>query len=218
MATTQAETVIAALTQAFASLEFPGGAYLVGSQEGDEPEQEVGPFRALTHWQAIEPAFLDAQASALSFFSEAGFRFFLPAYLVADVRGQLQVADPLFHLTNGFYEIEVNAPVGTQTFTLKSGKATLINPRRYGAMTAEDYARYRLAVFTREEASAIVAYLHFKRNTDPDGMDKDRINAALETFWLPRSQSAPLTEALAQHVTEQDAFVAAIQARAKGND
>lgn len=215
---TPAETVIEALTQAFAALAFPGAAYLFGSLEGDEPEQEVGPFQAFDHWQGLDPSFLDAHASSLSFFSEAGFRFFLPAYLVADVRGQLQTADPLFHLTNGFYSVEVQAPVGAQTFTLKSGKATLINPLRYGAMTAEDYARYRLSVFTRQEASAIVAYLRFKRDADPDGMDQDRINAALEAFWIPRSQSAPTTEALGQHVAEQNAFVAAIQAQTKGGN
>lgn len=45
---------------------------------------------------------LDAHYSALSFFSEAAFRFFFPAYLIADLRGELRTADPLFHLTGGF--------------------------------------------------------------------------------------------------------------------
>ncbi len=32
----------------------------------------------------------------------------------------------------------------------------MLNPRRYGAMTFADWARYRLSVFAREEAQAIV--------------------------------------------------------------
>jgi hypothetical protein len=45
---------------------------------------------------------LDGHANALGYFSEAGFRFFLPAYLIADLHGQLNTADPLFHMTHGF--------------------------------------------------------------------------------------------------------------------
>ena len=45
---------------------------------------------------------LDAGYDALSFFSEGGFRYFLPANLIADLGKQLQTADPVFHLMNGF--------------------------------------------------------------------------------------------------------------------
>src|SRR5918997_80872 len=96
------EAVIEKIYSAFETNNFPGEGFLQGSFEGCEPYEEVGPFKARHDWKGIEAGFLDAHAGALSFFSEAGFRFFIPAYLIADLRGQLSVADPTFHLTHGF--------------------------------------------------------------------------------------------------------------------
>ena len=132
---------------------------------------------------------MDEHANALSFFSEADFRFFLPAYLISDLRGQLQTADPMFHLTHGFSDWSTEVPAGDRTFAVRHGGTAFMNPRRYGAMTSYDYARYRLSVFTREEADAIAAYLTFKRDCDPDVIDRAAIDSALETFWLERAPS-----------------------------
>ena len=77
-------------------------------------------------------------------------------------------------------------------------------------MTSYDYARCRLSVFTREEANAIVAYLEFKRDSDPDVIDKTAIDAALTSFWLERARTAPLAESLEQHLAEQEEYLAAI--------
>src|ERR671928_1569019 len=185
------ETVIGKIGAAFAGNAFPGARFLQGSFEGCEPYDEVGPFEKLEDWRGIEADFLDGHAGALSFFSEAGFRFFLPAYLIADLRGQLYTADPLFHLTHGFSDRTTEVPAGDRTLSIKHGKSAFVNPRRYGAMTSNDYARYRLSIFTREEADAIVAYLEFQRDADPDVIDRESIDAALDSFWLERARTAP---------------------------
>jgi hypothetical protein len=78
-------------------------------------------------------------------------------------------------------------------------------------MTSYDYARYRLSVFTREEAGAIVAYLEFKRDADPDVIDKQAIDEALHSFWLERARTAPLAQDLGQHIAEQEEYLAAIR-------
>ena len=132
----------------------------------------------------IDAGILDGHANALSFFSEAGFRFFLPAYLISDLRGQLQTADPLFHLTHGFSDWTTEVPAGERTFAIRHGRSAFINPRRYGAMTSYDYARWHLSVFTREEANAIVAYLEFKRDLDHDVTDRTAIDAALDLILV----------------------------------
>ena len=204
------ETVIEKIEAAFAGNESPGGCFLQGSFEGCEPYDEVGPFEKLENWRGIEASFLDGHANALSFFSEAGFRFFLPAYLISDVRGQLYTANPLFHLTHGFSDWTTEVPAGDRTLQMRQGRSAFINPRRYGAMTSYDYARYRLSVFTREEAGAIVAYLEFKRDSDHDVVDKTSIDAALESFWLERARTAPPDESLTQHMAEQEEYLAAI--------
>ena len=207
--------VIEKICTAFEGNGYPGDGYLQGSFEGCEAYEEVSPFQGQMKWQGIDAAFLDGHATALSFFSEAGFRFFLPAYLIADLRGQLNTADPVFHLTHGFSDITVQVSTKSRVFVLSNRKSTFLNPRRYGAATFYDYAHYRLSVFTREEASAIVAYLTFRRDADLDGVDTARIEAALRLFWLERAQTAPVAESLKQHLAEQEAYLAAMDAEGK---
>src|ERR687893_2788658 len=204
------DVVIEEIESAFASNEHPGGRFLQGSFEGCEPYEEVGPFENLEDWRGIDAGFLDGHANALSFFSEAGFRYFLPAYLIADLRGELQTADPLFHLTHGFSDWSTEVPAGDRTLVMRHGRSAFINPRRYGAMTSFDYARYRLSVFTREEANAIVAYLEFKRDLDPNIVDRTTIDRALKSFWMERARTAPQAESLEQHIAEQQEYLAAI--------
>ena len=210
------EALIEKILQTFRGNEFPGEAYLQGSYEGCEPYEEVGPFQERREWEAIPADFLDGHYTALSFFSEAGFRYFLPAYLIADLNDLLQTADPLFHLVHGFYDFSVKIPKKQRVFEIKSGRTAFTNPRRYGAMTSYDYARYRLSIFTREEARVIVAYLEYKRDSDLDGFQKPSIQAALDLFWLERARSAPEEESLVRHLAEQEEYLAAIRAEAEG--
>lgn len=207
------DRVIEQIRQAFDGLEFPGDAFLQGSYEGTEPSEVTAPFRGVSHWRDVAPAVLDANYTALSFFSEAGFRYFLPAYLIADLRDQLQTADPIFHLTHGFLDSSVPVETPARVFDRKLGKHVLMNPRRYGAMTFMDYARFRLSIFTREEARAIVAYLEYMRQSDRDGLRTKEIDGALESFWADRAAHAPEQEVLARHREEEAAFLRAIRDR-----
>jgi hypothetical protein len=74
-----------------------------------------------------------------------------------------------------------------------------------------DYARYRLSVFTKEEAKAIVSYLRYKRNSDSLGLDKERIDGALHSFWVGRSLDAPSAESLKQHIAEEEKYLAELK-------
>jgi hypothetical protein len=78
-------------------------------------------------------------------------------------------------------------------------------------MTFYDHARWRLSVFTREEAAAIVAYLRTKRDADPHQIEMDQFDAALGLFWLERAAS------LARHLEEEVLCLAAIMPEAVGN-
>jgi hypothetical protein len=178
----ETDALVEMIRKAFGRTPHPGDPFLQGSHDGCEPYDEIAHFKGKPDWTALDPDFLDARYCALSFFSEGAFRFYLPAYLVADVRRLLRTADPAFHLTHGFSD---------STVAHRSGGTRLLNPRRYGAMTWEDYARYRLSVFSREEAVAIVAYLRWRR--EPETM----IDAALTRFWEERARSAPLAGELA---------------------
>ena len=189
---TTREEVIAAIEAGFARTTRPSAPFIQGSSEGCEPGEAVAPFLDLADWRGIPSPVLDGHHEALSFFSEGGFRFFLPAYLVADARQELMTADPVFHLTHGFHSISVPLPDRVVT----TGAASLLNPRRYGAITWEDTARFRLSVFTREEAAGIVVYLTWRRDQDTLGISAPAIESALNRFWLERTRTAPTAASL----------------------
>jgi hypothetical protein len=195
------------LERAFVHAPYPGDAYLLGGQDGSEPEAEVGPFRGQRDWRALSPAFLDAHAAALAFFSEGALRFFLPAFLRADLDGALEVADPVFALTHGFVDRAIELPVGGRGVRRDVGRTALVNPVRYGAIRAEDVARMRLAVFCREEAQAIVRYLGWLRVARRDAVDGEAIGAALERFWFARAHEAPTAADLGAHQETLQAFL-----------
>ena len=201
------QKVIELIEAAFRETEHPGDPFLQGSHEGCEPAESTAPFKGVSHWAQIDQSILDVSYTALSFFSDGGFRHFLPAYLIADLNEMLQTADPVFHLTNGFFDRIVTVPQGARTFERAIGKSAFVNPRRYGAMTWQDHARNRLAVFTREEAGAIVAYLEWKRNVDEHRMDREEIDAALNEFWRIRAREAPTQAALQRHIQEEREYL-----------
>ena len=205
------EEIIDRIRRAFAATVRPPDAFLVGSKEGCEPEEEVGPFRG-RDWQSLEPEFLDLHYCALSFFSEGALRYFLPAFMIADVRGQLKTADPVFTLTHGFHAWTSDIEMAGQTWTRRYGPDVLLNPIRYGAMTLADYARFRLSVFTREEAAGIVDYLRYVAERDPDTA-RTAVEESLQQFWLDRARHAPTATAVAEQQREEDAFGAAVRAR-----
>ena len=195
---------------AFGKNEYPGDDYLLGSTEGSEPLEEIQPFIGQLDWTEIPTSVLDSHSGSLNFFSEAGYRFYLPAYLIADLNGDLEYADPVFSLTQGFSNISVSHEIGGKKFTRTTGKDAFINPKRYGGLTFENYAHFRLSVFDREQAQAIVNYLEFKRYNDPQGLEQDQIRAALESFWYERANSAPTTKIINDHLRDEEEYLAAL--------
>ena len=195
--------VIEHIREAFCDTERPGDAFLQGIHEGCEPGESVAPFIGVADWSQLDPAILNASYNALSFFSEGGFRYFLPAYLIADLEERLQTADPVFHLTNGFFDKVLTMPAGPRVYEKTIGKSAFVNPLRYGAMTWHDHARCQLSVFTREEAGAIVAYLEFKRDADLHRLNADEINASLESFWRDLAANGPTHQAVRQALKEE---------------
>jgi hypothetical protein len=200
------ESLVETILSVFGKVSYPGDAYLQGSFDGDEPFEEIGAFKGMTRWQDLAADFLDAHYSALSFFSMAGLRFFLPAYLLADLKDLLQTADPIFILTHGFSDFTIEENIRGRAFQIKIGRSQFINPRRYGAASFFDYNRYRLSVFTREEAAAIVHYLDYKRQVLDVDFEKESVQAALDAFWLERARSAPTSQDLSQYLQEQEEY------------
>src|SRR3954462_14775879 len=70
--------------RAFARGEYPGAWCLTNSREGFEPGWLDEEFKGKSDWRALDAAFIDqapnGYGTALSFFSDEAFRFYLPAY------------------------------------------------------------------------------------------------------------------------------------------
>ncbi len=166
---------------AFAPNPYPGDWCLKGSTEGEEPYLVEEAFKGKDDWSALDPEFLDqapeGYGSALSFFSDEAFRFYLPGYLIADVEGKLSRSNPVFHLTHGLDDVS---------------SEELVNHRRYGAMTWLALKRCKFSVFAREEVEAIVVYLQWKLKNESLQSERDAIDQALRRFWEPRrAESRP---------------------------
>ncbi|HTJ47278.1 MAG TPA: DUF6714 family protein [Kofleriaceae bacterium] len=94
------ETLIELIETSFADTPAPSDDDLRGSDQGDEPyEVELG-FRGVA-WKHASPMLLNVHDAALAFLSHAAHRYFLPAFLIADVLELLRAADPVFYLTHG---------------------------------------------------------------------------------------------------------------------
>ena len=173
------EAVKALIHEAFAGNAYPGDWCLRGSDEGEEPYLLEEEFKGKADWRTLDAAFIDrapdGYGSALNFFSDEAFRFYLPAYLVADIDGKLARHQPSFQLVHGLDD---------------ASRAVKINPRRYGERTWWDYKRSQFAMFTREEVRAIVAYLELVAARDE--FDRPRIEQALAAYWRPRLEGKPV--------------------------
>jgi hypothetical protein len=164
------------ISAAFATVPPPPVWSLANSREGNEPLLVERDFRDKTDWRVLSPEFLDSApdgyASALSFFSDEALRFYLPAYLIADLRGQLNRADVLFHLTHGLDD---------------ESRSKLLNPLRYGNRTWFDAISHRLSIFDAAQAAAIVRYLEHKIDVAELELERRSARQALDNYWLRRS-------------------------------
>jgi hypothetical protein len=167
-----AEAIQAQIRSAFANTPYPGDHALVRSV-GDEPDEVVELFRGKDDWRVLSSDFIDragaASPCALSFFSAGAFRFYLPAYLIADLDGELVYSDPLFYLYYGLDQETRDKPV---------------NAPGTPARTWWEVQQEHLAHFTAQEAAAIVAYLRFRLAGEEPEFSRRSIQEALENYWL----------------------------------
>jgi hypothetical protein len=165
----------AEIRTAFEATPPPDPRHLRGSSEGDEPFLLEAEFRHVPDWRQVEIGFIDRApdgfGSALSFFSSEAFRYYLPAYLIADLRGELQQANPVFHLWHGLIDEHRSTPV---------------NERRFGSWSWLEAVSERFRSFAPVEVAAIVAYMRYKAEHDELGLDRPMIEQALRNYWLAR--------------------------------
>ena len=142
---------------AFATTPYPGDDKLCGSEQGNEPAEDAMELRGLK-WQSAHPVLLARCYTAMRFLSDAGFRYFLPAYLLADLAGSDSNADPVVQLVYGMEDKTI---------------------------TWRQHSLDRFKSFNREERRAIIHYLEYQAK---DYWNTVEINQALESYWRPSVQ------------------------------
>lgn len=165
------DDLIAKIECAFSDGIYPGDKDLTDSTYGEEPRALVKEFRGKSDWKSLSADFLnqapDGWGTAISFFSSNAFRFYLPAYLIADVSGELTGnCDPAVRLCSSV------TPLGGRQKIAKM----------WGGGTMGDRARETFGKFNAAEVSAIVDYLMWK--LDRFGGFDPTIEQALENYWL----------------------------------
>lgn len=157
-----AKAVAVLIRQAFKDTPAPAPDDMSRSVQGDEPYEYAVEFRG-KRWSDLSVAFLSFHSAALSFFSDAAFRYFIPAFMLADLSGAEWNGDPVFALTHGLAKEDAEKE---DTFDWAA------------------IAKRRFAPFSADERQAVAAYLeHAGRqysNGDP------RITEALASYWAAR--------------------------------
>jgi hypothetical protein len=168
--------VFDAIYAAFPATRSHRFAPLVNSQLGDEPADVAADFADKQDWTLLDATFLDRSprglSSALSFLSDEAVCFYLPAFLVADVRGELERVDPVFYLAHGFDA---------------ASQGTRIWPDKTETWTA--YATQRWSHLTTPQVRAVVHYCEWR--IARGGFDLEHALAeALAFYWYARTAVA----------------------------
>ncbi|MBI5595623.1 MAG: hypothetical protein HY928_05975 [Elusimicrobia bacterium] len=163
-----AKAVAVLIRQAFAKTPAPGPHDLTDSRQGDEPFEYAVEFRG-KDWKSLGVGFLSHHSSALSFFSPAALRYFIPAFMLADLTGADWNGDPVFALTHGLSKEDEEKD---DTFDWAA------------------IARRKFDPFSPEERQAVAAYLEHAGRQYASG--DPRISEALASYWsLPLRPPSP---------------------------
>lgn len=144
-----------------------------------------------TDWKTLHPDFLANYQTALSFITPQAFRYFLPAYMIADLMQPempeaLKLGDLLFDLAYGFADEEHKRAYRA----LDEDEAELYGEELLRAQEALDsripfdsfeHAAKKCSLFNARERGAIIQFLRYKA-TDEDR--KAIIELALKHYWL----------------------------------
>lgn len=148
------------IRNAFSATPAPAPDDMSGSTQGTEPFEYAVEFRG-RDWRGLSVDFLSRHSAALSFFSPAAFRYFIPAFMVHHLAGAQWNADPVFNLTHGFSADDKGGDDDTFDW--------------------EAVARRKFSVFLPHEKAAIAAFLaHCDAH---DAFEDPRIREALTAFW-----------------------------------
>lgn len=148
---------------------------IIDSNEGEEPELLAKEFSKKPKWNSLKPDFLDSTpdgyGTALCFFGNEAFRYYIAAFMIADINSKLNCVTPSRHLTHGL------------TNDTKDEK---INPLRFGEKTWFNACQSKFSLFNKNQISCIIEYLKFMSDADPFNNNPTETKESISNYWKPR--------------------------------
>jgi hypothetical protein len=148
---------------------------IVDSDEGDEPALLAIEFKHKPKWENLNASDIDrapdGYGSALSFFADEAFRYYIAAYMTADILGKLQRANVVFALTHGLDD---------------KSQYDLVNPLRFGQQRWIDVASAKFSMFDIRQVECIISYLQDRAKLADHEFDRPSIEQAIANYWEPR--------------------------------
>lgn len=163
------DALIQNIYKVFSDAVYPGNDNLVVESYGDEPKLVKNHFAGRSDWTKLTHTSIDVDG-ALAYFSDRAFRFYIPAFMIADVNKNLNLNDPAIRLC---WHVTPQS---------ENGRIAKV----WGGETMGDRAKKCFENFTDEQAEVIVSYLQWKQSQDDSD---DMIKQALENYWLQRTKN-----------------------------
>lgn len=145
------------IEQAFSDPPYPGDDQLV-AYDDYESEELKRSFKG-KHWRDIPRDVLRYHYDDLPFFSSAGLRCYLPAFLMAAL--------------DVFWDIRDFAIYELAPFTVGQG----------GHKDLKTYFQERFGGFAPVEKKALRSFLEFVRDELADSYTREKISSAIEQYW-----------------------------------
>ncbi|TGK27547.1 hypothetical protein EHQ12_16160 [Leptospira gomenensis] len=164
------DDLIQQIESAFQQIPHPGDEHLVTNPSDPESQLIARHFAGKRDWRGLGSDFLNEPCGALSFLSDMAFRFYLPAFMIADIQGALEWDDPSVRLC--------------WSHTASGGEQRI--GKVWGGGTIKDRAEDCHRHFDSRQVSAIIAYLLWKLVSNHD--EDLCITEALENYWLKREE------------------------------
>jgi hypothetical protein len=165
--------VLEEILRAFPATRTKPFSALVNSPLGDEPAGVAQAFRDKADWTELDGDWLEQHPEALHFLSNEAICFYIPAFIAADLKGQLRSSDAVFALTHGFAH-------GIGDTHIRGDKS-----QTWGA-----YARERWSGLTTPQARAVVQYLEWRGGARSAPLEQETIAEALASYWRARAGTA----------------------------
>jgi hypothetical protein len=191
---------------AFAQTPYPGDFNIVPmpspSHYGDDEPLAYGMTFRGQNWRTIDPQVIADYPIAPCILTREASRYFLPAYMIVALHDDPTVADisqghhAIYYLTHGLFppdeDIECYRGWIDKNLSEEAKLEAMTEMRDSSNREEREYQEKRMAVFTKQERQAIIAYFKYcVKYAAWSYVNVDEVNGALHSYWIKSQKYVP---------------------------